>query len=72
MEGQVSVPISWVSGIIGTLGTVIGVMAREFFKLQNKRVEETRSDTERLVQALSDNTSALHRITDALETSGSK
>jgi hypothetical protein len=66
MDGNVAIPLSWFLGVIATLGGVIGVMAREFFKMQNTRVEEARGDTERMVQALNDNTTALNQMTDAL------
>lgn len=65
-DGNVVVPITWVLGIIGTLGTVIGVMAREFFKLQNNRVAETRSDTVKVITALNENTNALNKLSDSL------
>jgi len=68
MDGDVAIPLTWFLGIIATLGGTIAAMAREFFKLQNTRVEETRKDTERVVKALNDNSNALEKITDTLTT----
>lgn len=70
MDGNVAIPLSWFLGVIATLGGVIAVMAREFFKMQNVRVTEARGDTERVVQALNDNTTALNKMTDALSSGG--
>ncbi|WP_299198326.1 MULTISPECIES: hypothetical protein [Pseudomonadota] len=69
-DGDVAIPLSWFLGVIATLGGTIGVMAREFFKVQNTRVEEARGDTEKVVTALNDNTSALNDLTGALTNGG--
>lgn len=66
----VAIPLSWFLSVIATLGGVIGVMAREFFKLQNKRADEARSDTERVVDALNNNTNALNAIIASLKPGG--
>lgn len=68
-DAGVTIPLSWFLGTIATLGGVIAVMAREFFKSLTGRVEEARADTEKIITALNDNTNALNSMADAVSSS---
>lgn len=67
----VAIPLSWFLGTITGLAGVIGVLGRTVFNLQNTRADEAREDTEKVVQALNDNTQALNKMADLL-TSGAR
>ena len=76
-DAGVTIPLSWFLSTIALLSGVIGMMAREFLKLQNERIveankrsQEIREDTERVVTTLNDNTGALNRLTDAITGGG--
>ena len=66
----VTIPLEWFLGVIATLGGIIGLMAREFFKMQNQRTDDARTDTEKVLTALNNNTNALNALVERLSVGG--
>lgn len=66
MSSAVSVPLEWFLGTIAGMATVIGLLARTVFKVQEDRRTTDLATQREMLAALTSATSAIHALTDSI------